>query len=311
VVASLLVALAAGSVVVREVSLRGLVGGLPSSFPYGELMSFNGYNVVLIALVMSLFHVDIMMLRLIVGGEQTGYYKAALTLAEYIWLIPTSIQTLMLHSTSNMWSRGESDCIGELAGRVTRYVFLFTGLLAIGVFTLADSFVPLYYGSEFSVIVRPLAILLPGALGFALARPLYGINKANGRLWPLTVVTIVAALGNALLNGLLIPRYGMAGAAIATSTSYASMFLFQVACGYYLGYDPLQGIRPVRTITTLAVSAPLIVGLKALIHGRLISLIVIPLAGFAIFWAVAFSVGAVDTDELDRGIAAVPLPVKL
>jgi len=261
--------------------------------------------------MMSLFHVDIMMLRLIVGGEQTGYYKAALTLAEYIWLIPTSIQTLMLHSTSNMWSRGESDRIGELAGRVTRYVFLLTGLLAIGVFTLADSFVPLYYGSEFSVIVRPLAILLPGALGFALARPLYGINKANGRLWPLTVVTIVAALGNALLNGLLIPRYGMAGAAIATSTSYASMFLFQVACGYYLGYDPLQGIRPVRTITTLAVSAPLIVGLKALIHGRLISLIVIPLAGFAIFWAVAFSVGAVDTDELDRGIAAVPFPVKL
>jgi hypothetical protein len=75
VVASLLVALAAGSVVVREVSLRGLVGGLPSSFPYGELMSFNGYNVVLIALVMSLFHVDVVVLRTPSDSATTGYYK--------------------------------------------------------------------------------------------------------------------------------------------------------------------------------------------------------------------------------------------
>jgi len=138
---------------------------------------------------MSLFHVDIVMLRLLGDSAQTGYYKAALALAEYMWLVPISLQTLLLHSTSNLWSNDRHEAISNLATRVTRYAFLLTALLAIGVYTLADRFVPFYYGQEFVVLLEPLTLLLPGALGFALARPLYGINQANGDLSPLIVAT--------------------------------------------------------------------------------------------------------------------------
>ncbi|WP_410767566.1 oligosaccharide flippase family protein [Haloferax sp. DFSO60] len=317
-VAGFLVAQAIGSTVVllvgvivlsRRLSIRAAIRKPMSSLPYRELLSFNGLNIVLVLLMTSLFHVDIMMLRLLVSGEQTGFYKAALELAEYIWLIPTAFQTLMLHSTSKMWSRGEHERISDLAGKVTRYVFLITSLLVIGVFTLADRFIPIYYGAEFSVVYQPLSYLLLGAFGFALAIPISGINTAKGRLWPLIGATALAALGNVTLNGILIPQYGMIGAAVATSISYGSMFFLHVACGYYLGYQPLAGLRPVRIVATAVVSFPLIFSLESVIANDIIALVLVPPVGFLLFWAVALGTGAIDRKEVRLGLSAIPFPV--
>jgi len=293
----------------RRVSIRSALSARDGSLPRQELLSFNGLNVVLVLLLMSLFHVDVLMLGVLTDSARTGFYKAALALAQYMWLVPTAIQTLLLHSTADLWTEGRHERVERLAGTITRYVFLFTALLAIGVFALADRFVPLYYGQEFAVVLGPLLVLLPGAVGFSLARPLYGINKASGRLVPLILATTVAAGGNAALNWLLIPRYGMIGAGMATSASYGSMFALQVACARYLGYDPLAGVRPVRALATVAVAAPSIVGLDLLVGSTVVALAVVSLVGFCLFWAVALATGAVDTVELRAVAATVPSPV--
>jgi len=310
IAASALTAVVGGFVLSRHVSIPRVLRSSAPSFPRRELLSFNGLNIVLVLLLMSLFHVDIVMLRLLGDSAQTGYYKAALALAEYMWLVPISLQTLLLHSTSNLWSNDRHEAISNLATRVTRYAFLLTALLAIGVYTLADRFVPFYYGQEFVVLLEPLTLLLPGALGFALARPLYGINQANGDLSPLIVATGGAAAVNAGLNYALIPVYGMSGAAAATSIGYGSMFVLQVACARHLGYDPLSGLRPTRLLATVAVGAPLIVGLDAIISGTLVAFAVVPAVGFLAFAAVALGTGAVDGEELLEAAELLPDPVE-
>jgi O-antigen/teichoic acid export membrane protein len=310
IAASLLTAAVGGFVLSRHVRLPRVLRANTPSFPKRELLSFNGRNIVLVLLLMSLFHVDVMMLRILGNSEQTGYYKAALALAEYMWLVPMSLQTLLLHSTSNLWSNDRREQIADLATTVTRYAFLVTALLAIGVYALADRFVPFYYGQEFVVLLGPLSLLLPGALGFALARPLYGINQANGNLSPLIVATGTAAVLNAALNYLLIPVYGMSGAAAATSVGYGSMFVLQVACARYLGYDPLSGMRPGRLLATVAVSAPLIVGFETLLGDPLVALAVVPVVGFLLFGAVALATGAIDGEEVLEAAELLPDPVE-
>ncbi len=308
IAAALVVAVVGGALLARRIPVGRALRSPAESFPKREVLSFNGLNIVLVLLLMSLFHVDVMMLRVLQGSVQTGYYKAALALAEYMWLVPMSLQTLLLHSTADLWTDGRLDRVEELAATVTRYAFLVTALLAVGVFALADRFVPFYYGAEFVVLLQPLALLLPGALGFALARPLYGINQASGDLSPLIVATGVAAVTNAALNYALIPRYGMAGAAAATSVGYGSMFVAQVACARHLGYDPLSGLRPGRLVATLAVSAPVVVGLDAAISGRLLAFVVVPPAGFLAFAAAALATGAVDRAEVLEVAALLPDP---
>jgi len=309
VVAAGTVALVGFVVLAREVSLPRTLSGRPGSFPTAEVLSFNGLNVVLVLLLMAHYHVDVLMLRTMAGSEQTGYYKAALSLAQYMWLVPISLQTLLLHSTSSLWSRGERERVGDLAATVTRYVFLLTALLAVGVVALADRFVPLYFGREFLVIVGPLLVLLPGAMGFALARPLYGINQARGHLPPVILATGVAAVPNVVLNYLLIPSHGMVGAAVATSTGYGTMFVCHVACARSLGYDPLDGVRLPRSLAAAGLGGVLVLGIEATIANDVLALVVVPVLGFLAFTTTAVVLGAVDGEELLDVADALPLPV--
>ena len=309
VVAGATVAVVGGALVARELSLRDVFSPLPSSFPRRELLSFNVMNIMLVLLVMSLYHVDVVMLRTLVGDEATGYYKSALAVAEYLWFVPLSLQSVLLHSTSDLWADGRRERIEEISARTTRYSLLLTVLLALGIGALAGRFVPLYYGPEFRGAITPLRVLLPGAVAFAVVRPVYTIAQANGNLKPLVAATGMSALLNLVLNALLIPRFQMVGAAVATGVGYGSMLAFHVASARRLGFDPLNDLRLGRVALTAAVAAVPIFGANALIDRPLLALAVVPPLGFLVYVAAAVRTGAIDAAELSELGTALPIPV--
>jgi len=53
-----------------------------------------------------------------------------------------------------------------IASRATKYTLVTTTLIIVGLATLADDFIPLYFGADFAVAVTPMILLLPGVLGF-------------------------------------------------------------------------------------------------------------------------------------------------
>ncbi len=303
--ASVIVTVIATVVILRRVSVHGLFGRLSHSFPARELLSFNALNIVLVLLLMSLYHVDIIMIQAVAGSETTGYYKAALQLAEYLWIVPIALQLLLLHSSSTLWSEGRTAEITDMATRITRYTVLLAGIMAIGVGVLADRFVPLYYGSEFTAATVPLLLLLPGTVGFAVARPLQAISQGSGRLKTLIIATGGGAAMNLVLNALLIPIYGMYGAAVATSLSYASMFGLYVWAARKIGYYPLSDFRGGRISVTIVIAAPLIWLLDVAIASDLLAFAVVPVAGMILYASLALVTGAVDRDELATIIGKV------
>lgn len=307
IAANALIVVIATGVVARRISPRSVLTRA-DSLPSRELLSFNILNVVLVLLVMSLFHIDIVMLQMIKGSETTGYYKAALALAEYLWIVPIVLQTLLLHSSSSLWSDGKHERITEVAGRITRYTTLLVLLLAVGLGTLADRFVPLYYGEAFSVATTPLLLLLPGAIGFAVARPLQGICQGSGRLRVLILATGIAATLNLVLNATLIPVYGMNGAAVATSVGYGSMFLLLVWSARQIGYDPLVDFRPGRIVATIATSGALIVSTNSVIENDLIAFAMVPTVGLVFFTIAAVLTRALDPEEITEILHQLPLP---
>lgn len=309
VAGALLVATVGFALIFRRISLPAMFRRRPDSFPTRALLSFNVLNVVLVLLLMSLFHVDVVMVRTMVGDDATGLYKGALALAEYIWFVPLSLQTLLLHSTSNAWVEERTERLTELATKITRYVLLFTGLLALGLFVLADRVLPIYFGAEFAPAVPALMLLLPGAIGFALARPLYAINQSSGRLSPLIAATAVAAVANAVLNYLLIPPLGITGAAIATGVGYGSMFALHVGCARWLGYDPLVDLRLGRCLVTIAGTLSVLWLLDRAIGPDLLALVLLPPLGGLLFVLLAVLTGAVGHQELRDVVASLPRPI--
>jgi O-antigen/teichoic acid export membrane protein len=314
IIASLLVFIIAIILVSRRLSLTTLLKRLPSDYPTTEMLNFNYRTIIYIFLLTSMYKIDQIMVGALAGSEQAGYYKAALVLVEFLWFLPRSFQSLMIQSTSDHWANDRVDVIEELATRTTRYVLLITLLMAIGLGALAPVFVPLYYGADAMPAVQPLLILLPGTVGFAIARPLLTITHANGDMRVLIAATGSAAGINLVLNALLIPFYGMTGAAIATTIGYGSLLLFQVDGARFIGYRPFKDVRLPRIGITALLSGVVIVGLAVVLGPTTladlgitslwvvsqtpIALVIVPPVGFVVYSWLALRTGAIDVEEV-------------
>ncbi|NUB90632.1 flippase [Haloterrigena sp. SYSU A121-1] len=294
----------------RTVSLRTALARIPpTDFPRRELFTFNALSIVLILCLTSLYKIDVIMLRMFTTAQETGYYNISLTIAEFLWIVPLALQNVLLHSTSNIWSNRDHERINSLASRVTRYTLLFTLLLMVGIGTLAPVALPIIFRDEYIASYGPILLLLPGCVGFALARPILAIGQGKGDLHVLIASTGAAAVGNIALNALLIPRYGMYGAATGTSISYGTMFVFHVWSAKRIGFDPVTGARIPRVIFAGGV-ASIPIGLLARFLGdSILSLAVVPPVGAALFLVAAVGVGALDLDEVITPLEAAPDPI--
>lgn len=252
----------------------------------------------------SLHHVDIILLRIFVGSRETGYYRAALVLAEFLWFAPVAIQTALLHSISKLWLEERYNQITNISARIVRYTLLLTLLFALGMAGLSDPLLSIYFGEEFTISTVPLLLLLPGALGFAVARPIFAINQAQDNLRILMLVTVSAAGLNILMNLALIPSFGMRGAAVATSTAYSTMFGLHVWTARRLGFNPLADIRIKSVTITVLISAVPIIVLPQFIVSNVLSLVVVPFVGLLIFVVTAIKTRSIELKEMRQTIPA-------
>lgn len=277
--------------------------------PRKTIYSYTTSTVIFFGLLMSLYHVDVLILQQYESEQTVGYYKGALVIAETLWIIPGSLQLALLQRTSNLWDDGKLNAIQRRASATTRFSLGFTVLVVLGMAALADAFVPLYLGEDFRPTVTPLLLLLPGVIGFATARPSLAINQARRSLRPLIAATAGCAAVNLTLNLLLIPQYGMVGAAVATSIGYGSLVVFQALAARLLGYSPFADARLLRIGIVATISSIPIFGLASILPPR-ISLLIVPLVGFAVYSITAISTGVVSSNEINSILSRLPQSVE-
>lgn len=293
-----------------RVSLSSVARPVDRSFPRRELLDFGGMTVLIMLFLRSFYHVDVLILQAFTAGSaQVGFYRAALVLTQFLWLVPKSLQAVMVQSTANLWREEQLERIEQIASQTTRYALLITALLALGLAVLAADFMPIYFGSEYAASVAPLLILLPGTLGLAMARPIFAINHSQGRLRLMIAATGASAIVNLVLNLVLIPPFGMLGAAIASSLGYLSLPVAHVWLARRLGYRPLSDARLLRIGATTVVTVVVLVPLSLVLPGSIAPLLIVPPVGLVVFLATAITTGAVGLDELFDVGAALPSPI--
>ncbi len=296
--ASMVVFVVALGSITRVLSIRSILSPPAVDVPKRRIVHYIGGTIVFFLSLTSLYHVDVILLQYWWTDEIVGYYRGALSIAEFLWVAPVAVQLVLLQRVSQLWREKNLQAIQRQSQLVTQFVLLFTLLLAMGIATLASDFVPLYLGDAFTPSITPLLLLLPGVVGFAVARPTLAINQGRRSLRPLIVATIGCSIVNLLLNLLLIPPYGMVGAAVATSVGYVSLVVFQSMAARHLGYAPLNGVRLGPTAVTAAACAAVIVPVAHLLSSPILSLVVVPPLGAAVYVTVSISSGAITHDEI-------------
>ena len=173
--------------------------------------------------------IDYVVIRSFLPFAELGRYAIAYQIAGLLQQILIVISAFLLPKFSALLARGREAELREVVERLTPYLLLaFNTAAAVGII-LAPAVVPLVFGADFAGAVAPLGVLLLTAGLAAVFSVLNPLLVAHGVLWPVTRGVILAVTLNVLFDLVLIPRYGLLGAALATLIAYCVTTAFALA----------------------------------------------------------------------------------
>lgn len=161
-------------------------------------------------------HMDTLMITALRSLPEVGFYQAAQPTARFLWYFAGALTVVFLPMVSELWARRERKLLGDAAHLLIKFSFMFIIPAALIFIAFPDIIIRLLFGSNYLAGTVVLQILA----GCAVINILYviGVQIINGVGKPIINTKIVASMAclNLGLNLLLIPMYGINGAAIAT-----------------------------------------------------------------------------------------------
>ena len=155
------------------------------------------------------------------NATQVGYYAVAVSLAEVIWYIPTAAATVLAPHVAEA-AEGGAD---RATGSVGRIVLVATVFASVALAVLAPLLVNILFGARFAPSVVAIWLLLPGVVAISVGRILSGYLLGRNQQRVDLLATASGLVVTLVLDVALIPRYGFAGAAVASSVAYTVTLL--------------------------------------------------------------------------------------
>ncbi len=168
--------------------------------------------------------VDILILGYFVSDASIGFYSIAVGLSEKLFLLPESLQGLIIH-----WVASEKDKHSFIK-KVYRNIFYILLAGSVVLVLLSGKLIHLLYPG-FEPAIPVTYILIPATLMFSLYTIMSGYILGSAGTKQHMFFNVSALSMNILLNIILIPQMGITGAALATLTSY--FFLNFAAVSYF------------------------------------------------------------------------------
>jgi len=181
---------------------------------------------------------DVFVVNSFLGASAVGLYMTGVNYSELMRLFSDSVNSVLFPQISSS-SPQESR---KLTSFLTRSLPLYYLPLAPLFLLLAPLVIPLFFGSAFHPSISVIPYLLPGIIAWMYLGCLW--NHFSGRGYPR--YNLYSSLGGSILtlilDFLLIPRWGIVGASIASSLAYSLTLLVAL---YF--FKKLEGI-PLRDI---------------------------------------------------------------
>ncbi len=245
-----------------------------------------------------LFWTDLFVLTNYVSGDAVGRYSAALRAGQVLVLFLTSVSLMFSPFVADLHNRGERERLDRLFKALTRWTLAAT-MPAFLLLAVAPGPVLRIFGSDFSTSNAQTALLIilvgqfvnmaTGSVGFVLIM----VGRTG---WDLVVYGASLAL-NLALAFLLCPEFGLVGAAIANSVTFAlSKWARLVLVRRFVGIQPYNRDYG-RLLAPSAAGAAVMWLVHVLMPGVLWDLAITALAGSVAYAGVYLLVGLTDAER--------------
>lgn len=159
------------------------------------------------------------------GASVLGVYSTGVSVAESVWLIGKSIAMVQYARIANS---NDINYSRALTIKLSKLSFLFTLAVVVPLVFLPSQFFRFVFGNEFGAIREVLIYLSVGVVSIGVSTIYVHYFSGIGKNYINTIASSAGFLLTLLFCLLLIPKYGLIGAAAGTSLSYlvTSVYLF-------------------------------------------------------------------------------------
>jgi O-antigen/teichoic acid export membrane protein len=215
-------------------STHGLGAALRASLPLGV----NG------VLALASLRVELLVLAFTRSDGEAGVFAAAFKVVEFLMLVPSAIAAGAMPALTREALRGESRAVLRTAATVA----LLAVPAATGIALVAPGLVPRVFGAAYAGGATPLRVLALAVVPMFLNTVLLHVLVAWGKAGVLPGLTAARLLLAAALAAILIPPFGVLGAALGLALAETALTLLAArACA--------KGGIPVRLTSLLALAA--------------------------------------------------------
>lgn len=169
-----------------------------------------------------IYKIDLFLIGGLINPAAVGFYSVSSGLAERLWMVSQTASFVLFPKVALEKNEKKRK---EFTPLVSRNVFLLTIVGGFFLIMISEWLITLLYSSKFEHSVTALQVLIPGIImlsaGRVLSNDISGRGKPEISIYSGTTALIL----NIILNIILIPIWGITGAALASSVSYTLSFL--------------------------------------------------------------------------------------
>ena len=198
-----------------------------------ELFLYGFFPMVALLMTTLNYKIDILMLRAFpfITNGQIGVYSIGMSFADKIAIIPDTLKGILISKLSKGADEHE-------VAKVSRLCFWASSLICIMIWILGEPLINLLYGREYSGAYSVLLICSIGSIFVGYFKLIAQYNIVNKKQIRNVVLLSGSIVINIVLNLLLIPKYGLNGAAFASGVGY-----FTTGFVFVIWFARKNGIR--------------------------------------------------------------------
>ena len=241
--ASIIVAVAAFFTVLRKYSYLGWIPAPLEKDIKRDTFRYIYPVAVMDALNLLVARIDIILVGSLMNAASAGLYGFALEIMAVFKAIRQGLEPVFSSIVSGLFYQKQQERLQRHYILITRWLGL-GNLLPVVILVMFPTYVLSLLNVHSTSIINPLIIL---TLAYGLICIFSGAESVlimTGKTLLNTVIGLIILLVNIIVTYLLIPEYGMAGAAVGTLSSYGVGIIIRI----YFGYRVLQ-LMPISLLS--------------------------------------------------------------
>jgi O-antigen/teichoic acid export membrane protein len=241
---------------------------------------------------------ELFFVKLYRPDAEVGYYSLAFAMATYpVQMIPGALGSVLMPAISEQFGRRDDARLAAIYTTSARYLMILAFPLAAGGIVMARPLVIALFGEEYTPMVLPTQILMGAGAAYAISLSTSSVIWGTNRPLFFLLMSAFTVPVNLAACNVLIPLYGMKGAALAQWGTAASLpiTVWYVSSRLKVSWPYRDTARIVVACVMMAVGVTF---LKGYLEGAGFIPVVI-LLGAAFYFGLLFMLRALRGQDLE------------